>query len=293
MPASITFFPVGNGDMTLIELDNGQRVLIDINVRGAADDDNEDEPDVMSLLRDRLNTDGQGRPYVDAFLLSHPDKDHVTGLEKHFHLGSPSNWSKDDDKILINEMWSSPLIFRRADEADVADGDPKAWWDEARRRVRRFRENGLATEEGERILILGEDRDGKTDDLEDILVSVGSTFSSIDRVESGAVEVLLLGPLAADDEDEEEELSKNNSSVVARFAIRGSDDADPVYFLTGGDAGVVIWERLWDQYGDSDELDYDILQTPHHCSWRSLSHDSESELGQNAAVSASALSALG
>lgn len=114
MPASITFFPVSSGDMTLICLDNGQTILIDCNIRGDADNEEDDTPDVASDLRDRLKRDAQERLYVDVFLLSHPDRDHVSGLRNHFHLGPPDEWSEDDDKICILEMWSSPTVFRRA-----------------------------------------------------------------------------------------------------------------------------------------------------------------------------------
>lgn len=86
------FFPVSNGDMTLIRLDNGQTILVDVNIRGDADDDDDDTPDVASDLRDRLKRDIEGRLYVDAFLLSHPDQNHITGLRNHFHLGPLSHW---------------------------------------------------------------------------------------------------------------------------------------------------------------------------------------------------------
>ena len=39
MTASITFFPVGNGDMTLITFDNDQKLLVDLHVAQAADDE--------------------------------------------------------------------------------------------------------------------------------------------------------------------------------------------------------------------------------------------------------------
>lgn len=83
MTASITFFPVGNGDMTLIVFDNDQKLLADIHVRQKADDPDDDTPDVMADLRGRLTRDEKGRLFVDGFLLSHPDKDHICGLEKH------------------------------------------------------------------------------------------------------------------------------------------------------------------------------------------------------------------
>jgi glyoxylase-like metal-dependent hydrolase (beta-lactamase superfamily II) len=141
MTALITFFPVSNGDMVLLSFDNDQQILIDINIRGAADDENDDTPDVAEDLRSRLKRDGKGRLFVDAFLLSHPHADHITGLQNHFHLGPPDAWKKDDDKILIREMWSSPVVFRRAGaNGESLCDDAKAWQKEARRRVALFRE---------------------------------------------------------------------------------------------------------------------------------------------------------
>jgi hypothetical protein len=64
-------------------------------------------------------------------------------------------------------------------------------------------------------------------------------------------------------------------------------------FLTGGDADVLIWEKLWDKHARNPSvLTYDLLLTPHHCSWHSLSHDSRSDLGDKAKVSPAAKSAL-
>ena len=37
-------FKVGNGDMALVELENGRRILIDINIRSAADNANDFPP---------------------------------------------------------------------------------------------------------------------------------------------------------------------------------------------------------------------------------------------------------
>jgi len=294
MTASLSFFPVSNGDMTLIRLDNGQNVLIDINIRAAADDEGDDTADVASELMDRLERDEHGRFYVDAFLLSHPHADHIAGLRKHFHLGPPEDWNEDDDKIFVNEMWSSPVVFRRAGPDTSLSDDAKAWAKEARRRVRRFRESGLDTESGDRILVMGEDVDGKTDDISAIVVGLNTTFQSADRVDGGDFEARLLGPLPPQDDDDEEMLKENNSSVILSFSLRGGGLDDRCRFLTGGDAEVAIWERLWLLHGGDrpDWLSYDLLQTPHHCSWRSLSFDSWSELGEAVQVNENARSAL-
>lgn len=295
MAASITFFPVGNGDMTLVTFDNDQRLLVDLHVRKAADDDEDDTPDVMTDLRGRLARDEQGRLFVDGFLLSHPDKDHICGLESHFHLGPSDEWVEEDDKILIREMWSSPVIFRRASSSHTLCDDAKAWAKEARRRVALYRESGAVGSEGDRIQIMGEDEDGKTDDILAIVVKAEECVSTLNSVASGAFEARLLAPLPhADDDELEELLTKNHSSVILRFSIRGGGILDKCRFLTGGDAEVAIWERLWGKHGAEQAhwLDYDILQAPHHCSWHSLSYDSYSTYGEDAEVCDDARSAL-
>jgi hypothetical protein len=280
--------------MTLVVLDNGQTILIDINIRGAADDEDDDTPDVAGDLRKRLRRDEKGRLYVDVFLSTHPHQDHITGLRNHFHLGPPDEWNKDEDKIIIREMWSSPLVFRRASSRNPLCDDAKAWAKEARRRVKRFRDDRFNTAAGDRILIMGEDIDGKTDDILDIVVRLDETVTAANRVKAGVFEGRLLAPLPAESDEEEDELSTNESSVIMRFSLAGGGVADRCRFLTGGDAEVAIWKRLWQRYGDDnpDWLSYDILQTPHHCSWRSLSFDSWSDLGEDAQVDEDARSAL-
>ena len=293
MTAKIYFFPVGNGDMMLIQTENGKKILIDMNIRSAADDSNDSTPDVANLLRDKLTRDSQNRLYVDVLLVSHPDADHCRGLKKHFHLDPPKEWSKDDDKIFIRELWSSPMVFRRASKTHVLCDDAKAFNAEARRRVKLYREAPNEIENGDRILILGEDEKGKTDDLGNILIKVDEEFSIVNGEKDDSLCILLLAPLPVGDDDDENLLSKNNSSTILRLSLSGDGIEDKCRVLTDGDAEVAIWERVWERNKDQkDNLTYDILLVPHHCSWHSLSYDSWSELGEEAEVSEDALAAL-
>ncbi len=294
MPVKTTHFRVANGDMTLIDLESGRVVLTDINIRGSADDPKDTTPDVASQLKKLLKRDEKGRLYVDAFLLTHPDEDHIRGLMNHFHLGPPSTWSKYSDKILIREMWSSPIVFRRADKKDhnLCD-DAKAWASEARRRVQLYKDTGGDVGDGDRVKILGEDVNGKTDGLRAILVKVEETFQTICGVTDNSFEARLLAPRPAHDDDEEDVLTKNNSSVILHLSLKIENQVKARYLL-GGDAEVAIWEKIWDHHKTTPErLQYDVLIAPHHCSWHSLSWYSWSDYGEDAKISPAARKALG
>jgi hypothetical protein len=259
MVAKLTFFPVGNGDMTLIQLESGRTILIDVNIREPGDD----VRDVAADLRSRLKHDRDGRPYVDAMLLSHPDQDHYRGLVQHFHLGPLADYkqakSGEAAKIILREMWSSPMVFRRMPADQKLCDDADAWHKEARRRVNLYRAKRQFLA-GDRIQVMGEDRDGKTNDITDILVKAGNAITSIDGASDDTFRGVLLAPKGKGTDEEEERRSKNHSSVIVRFSIACNGVLDACRFLAGGDAMVGIWERIWaDHRSDTSKIDYHLL----------------------------------
>jgi hypothetical protein len=302
MATSVTFLPVGNGDMTLISLGDtaGTNILVDCHIRAAADDPDDDTRDVAADLRNRLKTDKKGRPYVDVFLSTHPHKDHIAGLKNHFYLGAPADYGDDkrptnEKKIIIREMWSSPIVFRRASKDHTLCDDAMAFNTEAKRRVKFARDQKfVGIGDGDRILILGEDEDGKTDDLTSILVKVDETFNKVNGAQNSLFTGRLLAPLAAADEEEAEAFGKNHSSVILNMELADEAARKTVKnYLAAGDAEVLIWEKLWEKHKSKPSvLAYDLLLSPHHCSWHSLSYDSRSEMGDKAKVCEPAKSAL-
>lgn len=303
MPSTtVTFFPVDNGDMTLIRLGDADAstILIDVNIRVDADDPNSKVRDVAKDLRAQLKKDSNGRPYVDAFLLSHPDRDHCLGLTRHFYLGPLADYPDDDKmykykKIVIRELWSSPIVFRRASKSHTLCDEAKAFNKEARRRVKLNKDHYFSVSDGDRIQIMGKDIDGKTDELVPIVRPVDQAFNTLAGRTSKMFSAQLLAPIdAGDDEEVEECLVKNQSSVIINFTLAADDNTpDGAKFLTGGDAEVFIWNRQWDRHkSDCSVLEYDLMQTPHHCSWHSLSYDSWSDKGDDAKLDADARKAL-
>ncbi len=293
MAAIITFFPVGNGDMTLIKLESGRTILVDMNIRQPSDGIR----DVSADLRRRLKKDDKGRPYVDAVLLTHPDQDHCRGLIEHFHLGPLADYKQPKSgelaKIVIREVWSSPMVFRRMPKDQTLCKDADAWKKEACRRVNLYKATHKFAA-GDRIQVMGEDRDGKTDDIAEIVVKAGKTITSIDGNTDTAFRGRLLAPKGQGTDEEEERRSKNHSSVIVRFSVANGEKLHACRFLSGGDAEVAIWERIWaDHSADTNTINYHLMQTSHHCSWHSLSYDSWGDLGEKAKVSPDARKALG
>jgi len=302
MATTLTFFPVGNGDMTLIEFGDAEAttLLIDVNIRLDADDPDGDARDVAKDLRDRLDKDENGRPFVDAFLLSHPDQDHCRGLTRHFYMGPLADYPDDekdykDKKIVIREIWSSPIVFRRASKTHTLCDDARAFNAEARRRVKANRDKNFNVTAGDRIQIMGEDINGKTNDLGPILCKTNEIFNRINGSTSSFFSAQLLAPISAtNDEELEECLSKNQSSVILNIMLAAdAQTPDGAKFLSGGDAEVFIWNLQWERHkAEPEVLEFDILQAPHHCSLHSLSYDSWSELGEKVKIEDGARNAL-
>jgi len=284
--STITFFPVGekNGGMTLIKLNDKLEttILVDCSI---GVDLIADYCDVNQELRNRLPEDTHGRPYVDAFILTHRHEDHVKGLQEHFHLGTLSDYdfSAEVPKIVIRELWSSNIYWKpESDNYSLCD-NAKAFNKEVKRRIELYKSKKTIQQEGDRVIIIGEDTDGRTNGLEVIKYDIGSSFSKINEIDtSNKLKGLILSPIdRQDSEDDAAFFDHNRQSVVIQFTISESDFYSRYdnKILMSADAECLVWEILWEKYMDHTQLmEYDILYIPHHCSWHSLSYDSRSKV---------------
>lgn len=60
---------------------------------------------------------------------------------------------------------------------------------------------GLGNKDGERVLLMGEDVDGKTDDLTSIVIKPGTTFGHLNGAYNSCFEATLLAPILCDEPD--------------------------------------------------------------------------------------------
>lgn len=264
---TITYFPVGNGDTTLINLSDGTTIIIDLNMTEAA----ENEPDktrydVQAHLLKEVRRDDKGRPHTDAFILSHPDQDHIRNFEKSFFVGDPSRYSEADKKggrIIIDELWFAPRIFSRY-EKDLCD-DARAFRKEAHRRIDLYKKGGEErAKPGNRIRVIGYSDNPELEGLEAILTIPGSSIDLINGSKKADFEFFVHAPFKRDTDAQWEERNRTSIVLHARFTVDKAAEAALAFF--GGDAGCGVWEEIFDK-SDEKDLQWDLFLAPHHCSW--------------------------
>lgn len=281
--SKISFIPVDNGNMTLLQLNDPDKttILVDINIRQNADDEKQkDYYDAATYLREHLRNDDKGRPIVDVLLITHLDNDHICGLQRHFHLGKPEDWKKpegdDPKKIIIGEMWASTRYQKNHSVSNKLSEDAKAFKSEMKRRAELNRED-VDHGSGNRVKILGEDhQEDACEGLEHIVYRCGEIITNFNmkNIHSKCT-VTVLGPLEQQAEEDDTAFDeRNRGSVIIRIDVIENNQASKI--LLTADAEVDVCKYTWNSYPSS-ELEYDIMNAPHHCSWHSISFDKENK----------------
>lgn len=286
----IVFYPVGNGSMTLLQVDN-RSILFDINILCASEENGDYE--VVEDLEEALKKCEvkDGHPVVDVFIQSHADNDHINGFQEYFfEEDEPENLTANDKKgerkkIFIKEIWCSDR-FRKYDTDGYSMGeDAKAFRREVKRRIDRFNAGNVL--DGNRVKILGDCLDEDDDEAipDGIRKGIGET---INVVNTSSLWAEVRGPIKQQKGNDEEEYnekdedytgSKNRSSLIIRFAITRTDiwgASRKIHILMGDDTEWFVWKSL-DHKGLKSELSYDLLLAPHHASWHTLSEDSATD----------------
>ncbi|MFP4019801.1 MAG: hypothetical protein ACLFUH_11195 [Bacteroidales bacterium] len=261
------YYPVDNGDTSLITLSDETKILIDINITNdSEDEENKDRYDVRrDLLDNELKKDGK-KPYVDIFILSHPDEDHCRNFKSNFFLKVPEKYTKEDEKnelIIINELWYSPKLFERLKKGEDLSSDAEAFKKEANRRMELYKSKPEeANKDGNRVRVIGYSDNPKLNGLEDRIIVPGNTINVFNDEEKDDLTLFIHAPLKDNIKQEE----RNGSSIVFQARFNVDDQNDACLAFWGGDAGWKIWEQILNKSNDND-LAWDLFLAPHHCSW--------------------------
>ena len=251
----MTFFPVDNGDMTLIQTKNNKYILIDCNIRNAENDDT--IYDCNKYLQDNLPVDS-GQVYLDAFFLTHSDNDHCRGIREYFNLCAPEDF--DDEKIRIDELYVPAKLMM--DDTHYND-DADAIREEAQRRLDLLGEDD-ADAPGNRIKIIGYSKELK--DYVDAIIPAGETISDINGNTDYGAEIFVLRPVKKANDDEESDVNDCTASFKITFEINGAT----YVAIIGGDLKCENWKEVIELNSD---MTFDLLLAPHHCSWYAVSSE--------------------
>lgn len=269
----IKYYPVGNGDTSLIILKDDTTILIDCNIRESAKGDKDKTMfDVKEDLLKSIKKNDDNNPFVDIFILTHGDQDHCRGFKNNFFQGDPKKYGKknrDDNEIMIDELWFSPMIAEEHtnDDEDVIQT-------EAERRIKLHQEKDANRDlPGNRIIIVGYDGSKKYKDLDHLRKTPGQIVTKFNNKEQTLFSFFIHSPFK--EQLKSAEKDKNNTSIVfqARFKNAGTDTTFTGLAMFGGDSDHYSWEVIYDKTKEKKNdvthsaLNWDLFLAPHHCSW--------------------------
>ena len=262
----ITFFPVGNGDTTLLSFKDGTNFLIDCNItKDSGDPKIEERYDLVTHLLSILPRDLNNFPHLDVFMLTHPDIDHCRSFSKHFYLGDPTKYNKelDKDKIIVDELWFAPGIF--TEKMSELNDEAKKFRNEGRRRMKLYEDKDKnRSDSGNRLRVIGDTDNSKFDEVKKITTKAGESVNLINGKIQSDLNILVLWPEKYITDDNESERNERSIVIKVEFSVNG-DDVNNVVIL-GGDSRIENWKSIIEKF-DVGNLKFDIFLAPHHCSW--------------------------
>ena len=259
----IKFYPVGNGDCSLIKLDDGTTIIVDCQIEEITKDNKDTTYDVKADLLKELQKDTDGHPYVDLYVSTHPHSDHCKGFESNFYCGKLEDYDddKDKNKIIIGELWVSPMALNNdIDETAVPIRK------EAKRRRKLYDDKSeFSGEYGSYLRIIGYDKDKEFDKRYGYIPGI-----EVDELNGQWLDMLTIfihAPFKESVEVGKEQDDKNEVSIVLHFTFADAEGNTVCRLLTGGDAEHEVWEKIIENNSDDENLKWNIFLAPHHCSW--------------------------
>jgi hypothetical protein len=98
----MTFYPLGNADSCLIDLDNGKKVLFDFGDQGDPDDDEDKRIDLCSELREDMES--AGKDSYEILAITHLDDDHTCKADTFFYLDHAKKY-QSEERFKVDVLW--------------------------------------------------------------------------------------------------------------------------------------------------------------------------------------------
>jgi hypothetical protein len=263
----ITFFPVGNGDTCLIDLECGKKLLFDYAQFFQPDNEEDHRIDLETEIRNNLAE--ADRDYFDVVAFTHADEDHIRGASDLFYLEHAKKY-QGEDRIKINELWV-PAAF--IIEENLKD-DARVLRAEARYRLKHGK--GIRVFSRPDIIIDWLESEGLTlEDRKNLISDAGQLVPGFSKDETG-IEFFVHSPFAKHVNDS---IVDRNGSALILHATFFINDSETKFMLIGDSDHEVLSDivDITKKHGNEERLKWDIFDIPHHCSYLALSDEKGNE----------------
>jgi hypothetical protein len=262
---TVRFFPIGNADTCLIQLENGRRVLFDFADMRNRDDADDKRCDLEKELRACLGDDKE----IDVVAFTHLDIDHTKRATEVFELDHADKY-QGGDRIRIKTLWVPAAAIL---EAGV-EGEARILRAEARHRFI----------EGKGIRVFS-----RPDQLDQFLkdngidpaqrrnlISDAGTLCPEFNLETDGVEFFVHSPFA--EHCDGKLIVRNTSALFMQAAFKVQERLTRL--ILSADVEHSLLDdivRVTRSHGNDDRLIWDVNNIPHHCSYLSLAEEKGEE----------------
>ena len=257
MESTITFFPSGNADTSLIELSNDKVILIDY----ANKKDHYNENDKRCDLSKELDSRVKKNTY-DVVCFTHLDDDHICGSSNYFHLDHTAKYHTGKK---IKEMW----VPAAAIVENKPDGEASILQKEARHRFR----NNYGIKVFSRPKMLKDWCKKNGIDFESRRHLIADAGKNVDTfsLENDGIELFVQSPFVASIDDKT--FDRNGAAITLHATFNNLYQSKVIF---GSDINWEVWDdiiKVTRNRNNEHKLEWDIFHISHHCSYKSLSSE--------------------
>jgi len=259
---TVTFYPLGNAESCLIELELDRKLLFDFANVCDPNDVTDLRWDLDRELREKLKA--AKRDYLDMVAFTHLDLDHIAGASDFFYLQHAKKY-QGPERIKINTL----CVPAAAIIEEGCEDEAKILRAEARYRLRAG--NGIRVISRPQKLAEWLKREGlKLEDRQHLISDAGTLLPEFTLTKDG-VELFVHSPFASRLADGTM-IDRNTDALVlqGRFTC---DGVDTRMLITSDLEHEALTEmvKVTKRHKNQERLRWDIMDIPHHCSYLSLS----------------------
>lgn len=258
---TVRFFPIGNADCCLIELENGRRILFDFADTRKPEDEDDLRCDLEAELRECLGDTKE----IDVVAFTHLDTDHTKRASEVFELEHADKY-QGGDRIRIKTLWvPAAAVLEKG-----VEGQARTLRAEARHRF--LEGKGIRAFSRPEKLDDFLRENGKDPATYRNLISDAGTLCPEFNLEHDGIEFFVHSPFAEHCEDEV--IVRNDSALFMQATFKVRERLTRLILSADVEHQIIDDIVKVTRFKKNDHrLEWDINNVPHHSSYRSLAAD--------------------